>query len=192
MEIVLATGNQHKVIEIQALLPEHFRVVSLKDIGFEGEIPEDFDNLEDNSLQKALHIFKYCGKNCLAEDTGLFVPGIGNEPGVYSARYAGPQRSDADNMALLLSKLGDSLDRNAYFKTVMTLVWEGTAYQFDGILEGNIALSPSGEGGFGYDPIFEHEAGITLAQIGKTEKGVISHRGKALRKVLSFLGGIGN
>lgn len=189
MEIVLATGNQNKVIEIQALLPEHFRVISLKDIGFAGEIPEDFDNLEDNSLQKALHIYHYCGKNCLAEDTGLFVPSIGNEPGVYSARYAGPQRSDADNIALLLHKLGENTKRHAYFKTVMTLVWDGTAHQFEGILDGNIALSPSGEGGFGYDPIFEHETGITLAQIDKIEKGTISHRGKALRKVLDFLGG---
>jgi len=187
MELILATGNKNKVAEMQPMLPEGIKVLSLKDVDFEGDIPEDFDNLEDNSLQKAKHIWDRYQTNCLAEDTGLFVPALGGEPGVYSARYAGPQRSDADNIELLLSKLEPHTDRNAYFKTVMTLILNGVAHQFSGVLEGQILHQAQGTAGFGYDPIFSHEEGKSLAEISKEAKSHISHRGIALRKVIAFL-----
>jgi XTP/dITP diphosphohydrolase len=187
MELILATGNKNKVAEMQPLLPAAIKVISLKDVGFEGDIPEDFDNLEDNSLQKAKHIWDRYQTNCLAEDTGLFVPSLGGEPGVYSARYAGPQRSDADNIELLLQNLEKEADRGAYFKTVMTLILGGVAYQFSGVLEGQILHQAQGTAGFGYDPIFSHEEGKSLAEISKEAKSQISHRGLALRKVIAFL-----
>lgn len=187
MELILATGNKNKVAEMQPLLPAHIKVLSLKDVGFEGEIPEDFDNLEDNSLQKAKYIWDRYQTNCLAEDTGLFIPSLGGEPGVYSARYAGPQRSDADNIALLLRNLEAQTDRGAYFKTVMTLILNGVAYQFNGVLGGQILQQAQGNAGFGYDPIFSHEEGKSLAEISKAEKSQISHRGIALKKVIAFL-----
>jgi XTP/dITP diphosphohydrolase len=187
MELILATGNQNKVAEIQPLLPDNIKVLCLKDIGFEGDIPEDFDLLEDNSLQKARHIWERYGISCLAEDTGLFVPALGGEPGVYSARYAGPQRSDEDNIALLLKRLSDQQNRTAYFKTVMTLIIGGVARQFTGVLEGEILQEAQGEGGFGYDPVFSHQPGYSLAEISKAEKSLISHRGKALQQVIDHL-----
>jgi XTP/dITP diphosphohydrolase len=187
MELILATGNKNKVAEMQPLLPAHIKVISLKDVGFEGEIPEDFDNLEDNSFQKAKHIWDRYQTNCLAEDTGLFVPSLSGEPGVYSARYAGPQRNDADNIDLLLHNLEMQTGRGAYFKTVMTLILNGVAHQFSGILEGQILRKPQGTAGFGYDPVFSHEEGKSLAEISKEQKSAISHRGIALRKVIAFL-----
>lgn len=175
---------------MRGFLPESISVMSLKDLGFTDELPEDFDTLEDNSLQKARFVWDKFGKNCLAEDTGLFVPALGDAPGVYSARYAGLQKSDQDNIALLLKNLSNHADRSAYFKTVMTLMLDGVAHQFSGELHGLITHEPGGNGGFGYDPVFSHETGRTLAEISKEEKNAISHRGKALRKVVDFLGGI--
>ncbi len=187
MQLVLATGNLNKVKEIQTLLPSHIELLSLKDIDFTDEIPEDFDNIEDNSLQKARTVWEYHQINCLAEDTGLFVPALGGAPGVYSARYAGPQKNDRDNIQKLLKDLEDIRERAAYFKTVFTLMYNGIAYQFEGILHGQITLRPMGKKGFGYDPIFSHSDRKTLAQISLEEKAAISHRGIALQKVIEFL-----
>jgi XTP/dITP diphosphohydrolase len=187
VKIVLATGNQHKVREMQPLMPENLEVVSLKDMGFEDELQEDYDNIEDNSLQKARFIYEKYQLPCIAEDTGLFVQSLNGEPGVHTAHYAGPQRNNEDNINLLLKNLEGKEDRSAYFKTVMTLILNDIVYQFEGKLEGKIALQRSGEGGFGYDPIFEIRDGITLAMISSEEKQRISHRGKALLKLLDFL-----
>lgn len=168
-------------------MPENLEVVSLKDMGFEDELQEDYDNIEDNSLQKARFIYEKYQLPCIAEDTGLFVQSLNGEPGVHTAHYAGPQRNNEDNINLLLKNLEGKEDRSAYFKTVMTLILNDIVYQFEGKLEGKIALQRSGEGGFGYDPIFEIRDGITLAMISSEEKQRISHRGKALLKLLDFL-----
>ncbi|MCO5230378.1 MAG: RdgB/HAM1 family non-canonical purine NTP pyrophosphatase [Chitinophagales bacterium] len=187
MQLILATGNANKVKEIAHLLPKEIELLSLKDIGYEGDIPEDHDNIEDNSLQKAMTIWQLKEINSLAEDTGLFIESLNNEPGVYSARYAGEQKSDADNIEKVLRLLGQNTSRKAYFKTVFTLLYNGVAHQFTGILEGNITLTPRGNQGFGYDPIFEIASGNTLAEISLDEKKKISHRGIALKKVIAFL-----
>ncbi|MCO5233823.1 MAG: RdgB/HAM1 family non-canonical purine NTP pyrophosphatase [Chitinophagales bacterium] len=187
MQLILATSNSNKVKEIANLLPNKIELLSLKDIHYIDEIPEDHDNIEDNSLQKAMTIWQFKNINCLAEDTGLFIAALNNEPGVYSARYAGEQKNEANNIQKVLSLLGDNPNRKAYFKTVFTLVLKGVAYQFTGIFEGNITLAPRGNQGFGYDPIFEIASGKTLAEIPLDEKKKISHRGIALKKVIQFL-----
>lgn len=191
MKIVLATGNQHKVREMQPLMPDNWEVISLNDLGFSGELQEDHDNIEDNSLQKARFVWKKYSLPCIAEDTGLFVAALNGEPGVNTAHYGGPQRNNDDNINLLLKNLAGTEDRSAYFKTVMTLIMNGTAYQFEGKLEGRIAAQRSGEEGFGYDPVFEISEGTTLAMIPGKEKQQISHRAKALLKLLGFLNKMG-
>lgn len=187
MKCVLATGNANKVREMMPLFPDNWELVNLRDIGFVGELQEDHQLIEDNSLQKAMFIWNNYGLPCIAEDTGLFVEALNGEPGVNSAHYAGPSRSSEDNIALLLKKMKGVEQRNAAFRTVMTLVDKGVAYQFEGVLEGKIADKPSGEGGFGYDPVFEIHDGVTLAMISSEEKRQISHRSKALNKLLEFV-----
>jgi XTP/dITP diphosphohydrolase len=187
MQIVLATSNPNKVKEIASLLPENLQILSLKDIGHETEIPEDHDNLEDNSLQKAMTIWQEYKFNCMAEDSGLFVEALDGEPGVYSARYAGPQKIDADNIQKVLKNLENQTNRKAYFKTVFTLIIDGVAHQFTGIFNGQITKEPKGEGGFGYDPIFEFRPNTTLAQISLEEKKKISHRSIALKQLIEFV-----
>lgn len=187
MQLVLATGNPNKVREIANLLPSQFELLSLKDIDYLQEIPEDFDNLEDNSLQKARTIWEYKGINCLAEDSGLFIEALNGAPGVYSARYAGPQKDDQDNIKKVLKELKGIQNRNAYFKTVFTLILDGDIHQFEGTFPGVITLQPQGSQGFGYDPIFSHQEGKTLAEISLAEKAKISHRSVALQKVIQFL-----
>ena len=187
MKLIIATTNQNKVNEIVSLLPKQVQVLSLADINFSGDIPEDHDNIEDNSLQKALTIWEFTHKACLSDDSGMFVEALNGEPGVYSAMYAGPQRSNQDNIEKVLKKLGDSSNRKAYFKTVFTLVINEKSHQFTGILEGLITREPRGNNGFGYDPIFELPNGKTLAEIPLEEKKIISHRGKALQKVITFI-----
>ena len=187
MKIVLATSNPNKVKEIASLLPEKIELLSLKDIGHETEIPEDHDNLEDNSLQKAMTIWQEYKINCMAEDSGLFIEALNGEPGVYSARYAGPQKNDRDNIQKVLKNLEKHSNRKAYFKTVFTLILDGVAHQFTGIFNGQITKQAQGEGGFGYDPIFEFQANTTLAQIPLEEKKKISHRSIALKQLIEFI-----
>lgn len=187
MQLILATGNRNKVIEIASLLPKDLELLSLKDIGYDTDIPEDHDNIEDNSLQKAMTIWQHTGIASLAEDTGLFIDALNGEPGVYSARYAGEQKSDADNIRKVLDNLQGTENRNAHFKTVFTLIINGVAHQFTGIFSGQITREPQGDGGFGYDPIFSHTEGKTLAEIPLEEKKKISHRTQALQQVIDFL-----
>lgn len=187
MEIVLASANPGKVKELKALLGEEFNIVSLKDIGIEEELAEDFDNLEDNAIQKAMFVFQQSGKNCLAEDTGLFVDALNGEPGVYSARYAGPEKDPEANMALLLNKMEGIEQRTAHFKTVVALVLEGKIHLFSGVLDGYIAQEKKGNKGFGYDPVFCLNNGTSLAELNTDEKSSVSHRGKAMKIVINFL-----
>lgn len=188
MKLCFATNNAHKLEEIQALLGDQFLLLPLKEAGCEEDIPEDRDTLADNSLQKAEYVWKNYGIDCFADDTGLEVPALNNEPGVFSARYAGPQRNAEDNMELLLKRLSSHDDRSARFKTVITLVLNGNYYQFEGVVEGTIIFEKKGGFGFGYDPIFVpkgHQR--TFAEMTMDEKGKLSHRAAAFHKLTAFL-----
>lgn len=187
-ELIFATSNANKVSEVNKLLPDNIQVHSLKDIGFTDELPETQETIEGNAIQKAETLYKLIGKDCFAEDTGLIVPALNGEPGVYSARYAGPQKNDLDNMNLLLKNLQDHSDRNAYFKTVIALFIDGKHYTFEGRAEGRIIESPRGTQGFGYDPIFLPKGyNTTFAEMNMSEKGSISHRANALQLLIEHL-----
>ena len=188
MDICFATNNAHKVREINQLLGERFRVLSLADIGCQEELPENQTTLEGNSEEKASYVYQHYRVNCFADDTGLEVDALQGEPGVYSARYAGPQRSSEDNMRRLLRELADQPNRTAQFRTVITLWLDGQMHQFEGMVSGSIARERSGSEGFGYDPIFIPE-GFTrsFADMTAEEKNQISHRGRAVRRLVQFL-----
>ena len=188
MEIIFATSNANKVKEVNAILPDSIKVLSLKDIGFTEDIEETGKTIEENSLLKAKTIFDIYKKPVLAEDTGLEVFALNNEPGVYSARYAG-EPSDADkNMDLLLANLKDKESRKAQFKTVATYIDANTTHISKGIVLGEITTEKKGNGGFGYDPIFK-PAGFAevFAEMTMEQKGVISHRAIAMNKMIKFL-----
>jgi XTP/dITP diphosphohydrolase len=188
MELCFATNNSNKLREIQALLGDHFHLSSLAEIGCTADIPEPFDTITENSEAKAQYVWKHFGKDNFADDTGLEVYELGNEPGVYSARYAGPQRSATDNMNLLLQKLEDSTDRRARFVTVITLIVGGNVHQFEGSVEGRIIDEKRGTNGFGYDPVFvPDEYTQTFAEMTLDEKGQLSHRARAFEKLVTFL-----
>ena len=187
-QIVAATNNAHKLSEIRPLLEPDFRILSLQDIGCAEELPETAETIEGNSLQKASYVFERYHLPCFADDTGLEVEALNGEPGVYSARYAGSQRNSADNMALVLRKLSGQRNRRARFKTVITLIGLGEVKSFDGIIEGVILPETRGNGGFGYDPIFQPDGSTrTLAEMTLTEKNRISHRAIAIKKLVAFL-----
>lgn len=184
-KILFASGNSNKVAEIQESLPPHIQLLSLNEINCHEEIPETRYTIADNSMQKAEYIFNHYGMDCFAEDTGLEVEMLNNEPGVYSARYAGEDKNPDKNMDLVLKKLGNEVNRKARFRTVITLVENGDFNQFEGILEGKIGFEKKGCNGFGYDPIFVLDDGRTLAELSMDEKNNISHRGKALKKLIN-------
>jgi XTP/dITP diphosphohydrolase len=189
IKLCFATNNAHKVAEIQAQLGASFELLSLKAIGCEEELAETGTTLEANSLQKAQYVFDNYQIDCFADDTGLEVEALSGEPGVYSARYAGEHRNSTDNMALLLSKLQGNTNRNARFRTVITLIQAGVMTQFEGIVEGTIIEELKGTEGFGYDPIFiPNGYDRTFAEMSMEEKGQISHRGRAFQQLVSFLG----
>ncbi|MCB0491825.1 MAG: non-canonical purine NTP diphosphatase [Cyclobacteriaceae bacterium] len=188
MELCFATNNQHKLDEVSQLLGDSFKVVSLEAIGCTEELPEEQDTLEGNSLQKAKYVSDKFNISCFADDTGLEVEALDGAPGVYSARYAGEQRSSEDNMNLLLEKLVNQTNRKARFRTVITLILDNQTYQFEGIANGEILESKRGEKGFGYDPLFLPEGmNKSMAELTSTEKNAISHRGEAVRKLVAFL-----
>lgn len=191
-EICFATNNAHKLEEIQHLLGNTFTVKGLKDIGCHEDVPEEQDTIEGNSSQKAVYIWEKYGVNCFADDTGLEVNALNGEPGVYSARYAGPQRNSDDNMGLLLERLASKNDRSAQFKTVITLIIDGKKVQFEGIAKGTILTKQTGCDGFGYDPIFLPEGHQkSFAEMDMSEKNAISHRGKAVQKLIRHLQSLG-
>ena len=188
MKLVFATNNQHKLSEIQNMLGNEFQVLSLADINCQDEIPEDHETLEENASQKAHYIYEKFGVNCFADDTGLEVAALNNEPGVYSARYAGSSRSSEENMKKVLHKLEGVNERSARFRTVISLIIDGEETQFEGIVNGDILLEEKGKDGFGYDPIFQPNSyDVSFAEMSLSEKNKISHRGNAVRKLVEFL-----
>jgi len=188
MKLCFATNNPNKLSEIQDLLDHQYELVGLKDIGCEEELAEDQSTLEGNSLQKAQYVYDQYGVNCFADDTGLEITALNGEPGVYSARYAGEQRDNADNMALVMQKLKNETDRSAQFRTVVTLIIGGEPIQFEGVAKGKIITEQRGVKGFGYDPIFVPEGyKETFAEMSRAEKNNISHRGRAINKLITHL-----
>jgi XTP/dITP diphosphohydrolase len=188
MKLVFASNNKNKIKEFQQQLPATIEIVSLEDIGCNEEILETADTIEGNSVLKANYVTEKYGYNCFADDTGLEVEALNGAPGVFSARYAGEQRSADDNMDKLLQALSNQPNRNAQFKTVVTLNLNGKQHLFTGIASGEITLSKVGKEGFGYDPIFQPEGyQQTFAELSSELKNQISHRGKATQQLISFL-----
>ncbi len=187
-ELIIATNNLHKATEIKSALADNFNVLSLQEVGITEEIPEEQDTLEGNALQKARYIYEKYGKDCFADDTGLEVAALNNAPGVYSARYAGTACNADDNINKLLQELKGNKQRTAQFRTVIALILEGKEYLFEGIVTGEILEERQGNDGFGYDPIFKPD-GYTnsFATMTLAEKNTISHRGKAVKKLVEFL-----
>ncbi|MEZ7504601.1 non-canonical purine NTP diphosphatase [Flavobacterium sp. Arc2] len=188
MKLVFASNNKNKIKEIQQLLPSTIEIVSLEDIGCHEEIPETADTIEGNAILKANYVTEKYGYDCFADDTGLEVEALNGDPGVFSARYAGEQRSSEDNMDKLLLALSNNPNRNAHFKTVIALNVNGGQHLFTGIAEGQITITKAGSEGFGYDPIFQPEEYLqTFAELSSAIKNQISHRGKATQLLISFL-----
>lgn len=187
-ELVFATHNEHKAAEIEGLLPPNFRVKTLKEIGCLEDIPEEQPTLEGNALQKARFVFEEYRVDCFADDTGLEVEALNGAPGVFSARYAGPERESEKNIDLVLKELTGEKNRKARFRTVMALILDGKEYLFEGIVEGEIRTCRAGVNGFGYDSVFEPEkCGKTFAEMNLEEKNMKSHRSRAIEKMTNFL-----
>ena len=188
MKLVFATNNQHKLQEITQLLNGSFELLSLNDIGCEDNIPENQATLEGNAAEKSFFIYDRYSLNCFADDTGLEIEALNGEPGVYSARYAGEARDSQNNMDLVLAKLNKINNRKARFRTVVSLVIDGNETQFEGIVDGQILEEKRGKTGFGYDPIFEpDESDLSFAEMTMDEKNKISHRGRAIQKLVEYL-----
>lgn len=188
MKLVFSTGNLNKANEIKSMLPEDTELLTLKDLDLEDDIPETASTLEGNAKLKAKYVVEHYNLDCFADDTGLEVYCLNNEPGVLSARYAGEQKSSEDNIKLLLSRLIEKNDRRARFRTVIALHLDGNLHTFEGIVEGKIIHEKRGEKGFGYDPIFVPDGyDITFAEMSLNEKNMISHRAKAFAKMIEFL-----
>ena len=188
MELVFATNNAHKLEEVRQILGDRFKVLSLNDINCHDDIPETGDTFQDNALQKARYVKEHYGYDCFADDTGLEVKALGGAPGVHSARYAGDHDSEA-NMTKLLRELEKKPDRSAQFRTVVALILNGQEVLFEGIVTGQIATERHyGDGGFGYDPIFVPDGYTeTFSQMSAQSKNLISHRGRAVRKLADYL-----
>ncbi len=188
MELVFATNNKHKLEELQAILGDKIILKSLNDIGCNEEIPEEQPNLEGNANQKSTYIFEKYGYSCFADDTGLEIEALNGEPGVYSARYAGEEKSSEANMGKVLNKLAKINNRKARFRTVISLIIDGDEKQFEGIVEGEIIEKRRGGSGFGYDPIFQPNGfEETFAEMNLEDKNKISHRGRAVQKLINYL-----
>lgn len=186
-KLVFATNNRNKLKEVQAMLPD-YELLCLEDIGCTEEIPETADTLEGNALLKAKYVKDKFGLDCFADDTGLEVIALNNEPGVYSARYAGEDKSSEANMEKLLYKLKDKSDRHARFRTVITLITNTETTNFEGIVEGEILSSKQGSEGFGYDPVFMPDGyEISFAEMSLAEKNKISHRARAVKALINHL-----
>ena len=188
MELVFASNNKHKLEEVKSALGAAFKIVSLSEIECYDDIIEDQPDLEGNALKKARYIYEKYGKDCFSDDTGLEIEALNNRPGVYSARYAGEGCSFDDNIKKVLSQMQNTDNRKARFRTVIALIIKGEEYLFEGQVEGNILREKHGQGGFGYDPVFQ-PSGYTLsfAEMDMDTKNAISHRGRALEKLSDFL-----
>jgi XTP/dITP diphosphohydrolase len=187
-ELIFATNNPHKLSEVQSLLSNHFKLLSLNDIGFDEEIPEDHDTLEKNASQKAWYIYHKTNRNCFADDTGLEVDALNGRPGVYSARYAGEGKNPKDNIIKLLHDLDGVENRKARFRTVVALIIDDREYLFEGIVNGRIIMQERGMDGFGYDPVFLPDGyALTFAEMELNQKNQISHRARAIKLLVDFL-----
>lgn len=189
--ICFATNNSHKLEEVKAICPPHIEIISLREAGCTEDLPETQKTIEGNALQKALYVREKFGIDCFSDDTGLEVEVLGGEPGVDTAHYAGPERDAIRNMSLLLKNLEGKPNRNAHFKTIIACVWQGEIYTFEGKVEGKIAMEPTGNQGFGYDPVFipngfEH----TFAELGPEVKNQFSHRALVVRQLIYFLNSV--
>ncbi len=188
MKIIFASNNKNKVQEIQNQVPKSIEIVTLEEIGCTEDIPETGSTLEENAIIKANYITEKYGLPCFADDTGLEIDALNGEPGVYSARYAGEDKNADKNMDLVLQKLQHKTNRKAQFKTVIALNINNEQHLFTGIVEGEIRKEKTGTNGFGYDPIFEPEnLGKTFAEMTLEEKNKLSHRGRAVEKLIDFL-----
>lgn len=188
MKLVFATNNRHKLEEITRMLKDKYEIISLEEIGCREEIPEDYETLQENALEKARYVKEHYGYDCFADDTGLEIEALGNRPGVYSARYAGPAKNSEDNMHKVLGEMKGEENRKARFRTVIALLLDGEEHFFEGIVEGKILEQQQGEIGFGYDPIFCPEGyRQSFAEMPMEQKNQISHRGQAVRKLAEFL-----
>ena len=187
MKLVFATHNLNKFREVQSLLPDTIELVSLTDIGCYDDIPETATTIEGNAVLKVKHVKDNYGLDCFADDTGLEVKALNNAPGVYSARYAGPDASAENNINMLLEKMTGIQDCSARFKTVIALSFKGEDILFEGICQGSIISQKRGAKGFGYDPIFLPDGkNQTFAEMSLQEKGTIGHRGKAMQKLITY------
>lgn len=187
-ELVFATNNEHKLRELREIAGEKFKILSLKDINCFDDIPETEPTIKGNALIKANYIKDKYGYDCFADDTGLEVEALGGEPGVYSARYAGEDCDSEKNIDKILAKLKNESNRKARFITYIALILEGNTHIFEGEVQGEILTERHGEGGFGYDPVFKPvESENSFAEMLPEEKNAISHRGRAVQKLLKFL-----
>ena len=190
MKICFATHNSNKLKEVQEILKQ-FEIFGLDDIGCKEEIPETGSTLVENSKIKAEYVWQTYKISCFADDTGLEVDALNGAPGVYSARYAGDQKNNSANIELLLKNLKSETIRSARFKTVITLILNGEVHLFEGVVEGNITDELKGNEGFGYDPVFIPDGyDRTFAEMSSDEKNAISHRGRAIAKLVDFLNDI--
>ena len=188
MQLCFATNNANKLKEVQGLLGKSIELLSLKDIGCVEDIPENERTIEGNSLAKARFVKENYNIDCFADDTGLEVEELDGAPGVYSARYAGEPADNRRNIDKLLNELESTANRSARFKTVVSLLLKNKEFQFEGIAEGEITRIRTGTDGFGYDPVFRPQGfEITFAEMTMKQKGEISHRGKAITKLVDFL-----
>ncbi|MAW65514.1 MAG: non-canonical purine NTP pyrophosphatase, RdgB/HAM1 family [Flavobacteriales bacterium] len=186
-KIVFATNNPNKLDEVRKALP-HIQILSLKDIECFDELPEERDTLEGNAQQKAEYIYDKFKVPCFSDDTGLLINALNNEPGVYSARYAGPESDSEKNMDLVLKNLSETEEREAYFKTVICFFNEEGPKLFEGVVNGDILTERVGNDGFGYDPIFKPSGyDLSFAQMSIEIKNEISHRGLAVKKLIKYL-----
>ena len=185
-ELVIASNNKGKIREIMQMIQD-ISLLSLADIGFTDEVEEPFHTFEENALAKASAIYQFCGKNVFADDSGICANALNGAPGVDSAHYSG-SRDDVANLQQLLADLKDKDDRTGYYKAVMCLIWDDETYFFEGICEGTIIEQPIGDSGFGYDPVFiPNGFDKTFAELSPEVKNEISHRGKAVRKMVAFI-----
>lgn len=188
MKLVFSSNNKNKILELQSQVGNQFKIVSLEDIGCFIDIPETAETIEGNAILKANYVTEHYGLPCFADDTGLEIEVLNNEPGVYSARYAGEQKNANDNMNMVLEKLHQQTNRSARFKTIIALNINNEQYLFEGIVNGAIRNEKTGNEGFGYDPIFQPNGfDTTFAEMTIEQKTIISHRGIAVQKLLNFL-----
>ncbi|MBO7203879.1 MAG: RdgB/HAM1 family non-canonical purine NTP pyrophosphatase [Bacteroidales bacterium] len=190
MEIIFATGNRHKLEEAQQILGDKYTLKTPADFGITEDIPETADTIEGNALQKVQYIWDKVHMPCVADDTGLFVDALDGAPGVRSARYAGEDKKAEDNVKKLLQEMDGRTDRSARFRCIVALMIDGQPKLFEGKVEGVITTAPSGNGGFGYDPVFAPEKygkERTFSELTAQEKNEISHRGEAMRLLAEYL-----